>query len=108
MTSKFWSNFAAPENVEICLDICLKEMGLEYVDLWLAHWPNAVNALPREALLKARAGSGATPEDEGQMYENGAPIIDWEHTSANIAKQCGMSFIYYLLASIHSSAHNCG
>jgi diketogulonate reductase-like aldo/keto reductase len=36
ITSKFWPHFAAPENVEICLDICLKEMGLDYVDLWLA------------------------------------------------------------------------
>jgi diketogulonate reductase-like aldo/keto reductase len=38
VTTKFWPHFAAPGNVEICLDICLKEIGLDYVDLWLAQY----------------------------------------------------------------------
>lgn len=37
ITSKFWPHFAAPENVELCLDQVLKNMGLDYVDLFLAH-----------------------------------------------------------------------
>ena len=37
VTTKFWPHFGDPENVELCLDICLKQMGLDYVDLYLAH-----------------------------------------------------------------------
>ncbi|KAE9369403.1 Aldo/keto reductase [Stipitochalara longipes BDJ] len=57
ITTKFWPHFAAPENIEICLDLCLKEMGLDYVDLWLAHWPFAIKPISREALLKAKSNN---------------------------------------------------
>jgi diketogulonate reductase-like aldo/keto reductase len=73
VTTKFWPHLAAPENVELCLDICLKEMGLDYVDLYLAHWPYASKPISRIALEKAIA------------MEGGKPVIDWEHTSTNIA-----------------------
>lgn len=86
VTSKFWPHFAAPENVELCLDIVLKQMGLEYVDLWLAHWPYAAVPISREALLNAKAGPGTSSVQRGIKEDGGKPVIDWEHTSANIAK----------------------
>lgn len=89
VTTKFWPHFAAPENVEICLDLCLKEMGLDYVDLWLAHWPYAAKPISREALLNAKGGPGASPESTAQLIEGGKPVIDWEHTSTNLAKKSG-------------------
>jgi diketogulonate reductase-like aldo/keto reductase len=89
VTTKFVPHFAAPENVEICLDLCLKGMELDYVDLWLAHWPYATKPISREALLKAKAGPGSSFEKLGMLVENNIPVVDWEHSSTNIAKRCG-------------------
>ncbi|KIW86374.1 hypothetical protein Z517_01770 [Fonsecaea pedrosoi CBS 271.37] len=55
ITTKFWPHFSAPENVELCLDQCLKRMGLDYVDLFLAHWPVAFKPISREALENAHS-----------------------------------------------------
>lgn len=89
MTSKFWPHFADPENVELGLDIILKQMGLDYIDLYLAHWPYAAKPISRGALVNAKTGSGSSPEEKGQLIKDGKPVIDWEHTSTNIARQAG-------------------
>lgn len=95
VTSKFWPHFADPENVELCLDIILKQMSLDYIDLYLAHWPYAAKPISRDALINAKAGPQSSPEEKGQLIKDGKPVIDWEHTSTNIAKQAGQegSFI---------------
>lgn len=93
MTSKFWPHFAAPENVELCLDIILEKMGLDYIDLYLAHWPYASKPISKEALTNAKAGPESTSEEKGMLIKDGKPVIDWEHTSANIAKQAGKCFV---------------
>ncbi|OJJ05537.1 hypothetical protein ASPVEDRAFT_198768 [Aspergillus versicolor CBS 583.65] len=46
ITTKFWPNFAEPGNVSLALDKILDAMGLEYVDLFLAHFPAAIKPLP--------------------------------------------------------------
>ncbi|EXJ84288.1 hypothetical protein A1O3_04955 [Capronia epimyces CBS 606.96] len=56
ITSKFRGHFAAPENVELSLDKVLQGMGLDYVDLFLAHWPVALKPVSKEA-LKSKEGS---------------------------------------------------
>jgi diketogulonate reductase-like aldo/keto reductase len=89
VTTKFVPHFAAPENVEICLDLCLKGIGLDYVDLWLAHRPYATKPISREALLKAKSGPEGSFEKLGMLVENNIPVVDWEHSSTNIAKRCG-------------------
>lgn len=103
ITTKFWPHFAAPENVELCLDICLRQMGLDYVDLYLAHWPYAAKPISREALLKAEPGPTTSPEDKGQLMKDGKPVIDWEHCSTNIAKQVGK----YLIPGHNIRWHRC-
>ncbi|KAK0114606.1 hypothetical protein ONS95_014091 [Cadophora gregata] len=91
VTTKFWMQFAAPENVELCLDLCLKEMGLDYVDLYLAHFPYAQTPTSRAGLEKATADLAGSPEDWGKLVypESGKPVVDWQHTSAHIAKLSG-------------------
>jgi len=61
-------------------------MGLEYIDLYLSHWPAVFNPKSREALEKA----DATAEDKGIIYESeDKPSVDWSHSAANLAKQKG-------------------
>lgn len=39
ITSKLWNSSHKPEHVEPALDDTLAELGLDYLDLWLIHWP---------------------------------------------------------------------
>lgn len=85
---KFWPHFGHPDNVELCLDKILKNMGLDYVDLYLAHWPCVWKAPSRQALEKAFSGPDVSDEDRGVLKDD-KPVVDWEHTASNIAKQKG-------------------
>lgn len=89
VTSKFWPHFGHPDNVELCLDKILEAMGLDYLDLYLAHWPTVWKPASREALQKSFSGPDASREDKGQVYEDDKPVMDWEHCTKNIAEKMG-------------------
>lgn len=39
MTSKLWNTHHKGSDVEEALDLTLKDLGTDYVDLYLIHWP---------------------------------------------------------------------
>ena len=41
ITSKLWSSCHHPEEIENACKTSLKNLGLEYLDLYLMHWPTA-------------------------------------------------------------------
>lgn len=41
ITSKLWNNKHKPEDVETAIDDSLKKLGIDYLDLYLMHWPVA-------------------------------------------------------------------
>lgn len=95
VTTKFWPHFAAPQHVETCLDQCLRNMGLEYIDLFLAHWPFAFKPISDDALQNAKATESNEESGVYQDPHTGKRVIDWEHTSANIAHEAGMACSLY-------------
>ena len=69
-------------------------MGVEYIDLFLAHWPVVLEA--RSNISTAKAFPGATNAEKAIATDaDGKAIVDWTHTCQSIAAandQCG-SFI---------------
>ncbi|MFD2167580.1 aldo/keto reductase [Thalassotalea euphylliae] len=48
VTSKLWNTFHAPEHVQLAVEKSLEDLGLDYLDLYLIHFPIAQKFVPIE------------------------------------------------------------
>jgi 2,5-diketo-D-gluconate reductase B len=65
LTTKVWPDDLAPERVRASLERSLRELGTDYVDLYMIHWPNP--HVPLAATLEAMTAL----RDEGRTREIG-------------------------------------
>ncbi|KAK0521105.1 hypothetical protein OC842_006887 [Tilletia horrida] len=75
LTTKVWNTFHAPEHVEKGVDASLKDLGTDYVDLLLMHWPVAFENPKGEqirALTDERTGK---PREDVELSRN--PLATW-------------------------------
>lgn len=85
-TSKLWSTFHQPELVRSCLEMTLKKTQLDYVDLYIIHFPMAL-----------KPGNKLFPRDEhGNLLIDEVDLCDtWEAMEkckdAGLAKSIGVS-----------------
>jgi 2,5-diketo-D-gluconate reductase B len=80
-TKVWWENVAAPDRA---LEASLKRLGLDYVDLFLIHWPNPavplaptlamMEVLKERGLCRAIGVANFTPRLLGAAIATGAPI----------------------------------
>src|SRR4029077_1668706 len=56
VTTKVWHENLAPDAIRRSFDASLKKLGLDYVDLYLVHWPSKTMNLPAmfETLMKLK------------------------------------------------------
>jgi 2,5-diketo-D-gluconate reductase B len=65
LTTKVWPDDLAPNRVRASLERSLRELGTDYVDLYMIHWPNP--RIPLAATLEAMTAL----RDEGRTRELG-------------------------------------
>lgn len=70
ITSKLWNAYHEPEIVEKSLDKILSDMQLEYLDLFLMHFPVAFKFVPFDVKYPAELGPGP------KLELGDTPIID--------------------------------
>lgn len=92
IVSKLWNTFHAPSSVKIGLDKTLKDLGLDYLDLYYIHFPIATEFVPVETKYPPAFGV----DDNAPFVFEDVPIIETyraleEAVDAGKVKSLGIS-----------------
>lgn len=85
ITSKLWNDSHAPRDVQPALETTLKKLQLEYLDLYLIHWPVAL----RRGTLLPRTPEEFIPLSELPLESTWEAML--QVSSAGLARQVGVS-----------------
>jgi L-glyceraldehyde reductase len=79
ITSKLWNSQHRPEHVADALDDCLAELGLDYLDLYLVHFPVAFDETkdPNNQLFPLDESSSHSDKDV-KMYDGVSIVNTWK------------------------------
>ncbi|RLV91713.1 NADPH-dependent D-xylose reductase xyl1 [Spathaspora sp. JA1] len=72
VTSKLWNNYHDPKNVETALNRTLSDLQLDYVDLFLIHFPIAFKFVP----LEEKYPPGFYCGDGDKFHYENVPLLD--------------------------------
>ncbi|RCK64783.1 NAD(P)H-dependent D-xylose reductase I,II [Candida viswanathii] len=72
ITSKLWNNFHDPKNVEVALNKTLSDLNLDYVDLFLIHFPIAFKFVP----IEEKYPPGFYCGDGDKFHYEDVPLLD--------------------------------
>ncbi|MEP3387893.1 MAG: aldo/keto reductase [Reichenbachiella sp.] len=99
ITSKLWNTHHRKSDVKECLDITLKALQLDYLDLYLIHWPVA----HQKDVIFPQEGSGLISLNKIPLEETWAGME--EVKEARLAKHIGVSnFSAKKIAQVNQSA----
>ncbi|SPO29448.1 related to GCY1 - galactose-induced protein of aldo/keto reductase family [Ustilago trichophora] len=88
ITSKLWNNAHRPENVQAAYEDTLNELGLDYLDLYLIHWPVAFPA-GKELVTKSEDGKESIIDREVSIVDTWKAVIELQ--KAGKVKSIGVS-----------------
>lgn len=75
VTSKLWPGGCHPHLVAGCLTKTLSELGTDYLDLWLVHWPQFL-----------REGTAMPPTEEDKLgYSHESFLAVWREMEKEVA-----------------------
>lgn len=83
IVSKLWNTNHAPEHVEEAVDNVLSDLKLDYLDLWLIHFPVALKYVPPSEKYPA----GLTGLKDDKLRYEDVPILEtWKAMEALVKK----------------------
>ena len=87
VTSKLWNTYHSPEHVEAACRKSLDDLGLDYLDLYLIHFPISLKFVPFEDRYPPEWVHDPSSKTENVMVPADVPIADtWRAMESLVAK----------------------